>query len=98
MEKKKSSTKYTRLLIVVIKIKVGFHGQTGLVMTSISKNCGQFLPTARARKYVRNLNLASRSDWQRQRKILSTKSDRSYKNKGWVSWGDWLGTGNIKSD
>ena len=28
---------------------------------------------------------------------LTAKPDRKYKNKGWVDWGHFLGTGNVQS-
>ncbi|AUH72794.1 DEAD/DEAH box helicase family protein [Legionella sainthelensi] len=62
-----------------------------------------FLPFELARMYSRALNLKSRAEWnvysksiQRPENIPS-RPDRFYKDNGWVSWPDWLGTGNISS-
>ena len=54
-----------------------------------------------AKLFVRTLNLKKYSDW-----LLYTSQDHFpenlpsnpqlvYKNNGWTSWGDWLGTGSI---
>jgi superfamily II DNA or RNA helicase len=59
----------------------------------------QYRPFKKAREFVRSLKLNSQKDW-----LLFTQSgqlpndipkspERTYKNKGWVSLGDWLGTG-----
>jgi len=62
---------------------------------------GEFLPFEEAREFVRKLSLNSKSDWYNYCKsgekpfnVPSSPRDR-YKNKGWISWGDWLGTGAI---
>jgi hypothetical protein len=54
-----------------------------------------------ARKFVQSLNLKGQKQWQEYYKsgnkpdnIPSTPS-WVYKNKGWISWGDWLGTGTV---
>ncbi len=62
-----------------------------------------YLPFDKARIYVHSLGLKSGNDW-----ITWSKSDAKpdnipadppqvYKEQGWVSWGDWLGTGTIAS-
>ena len=54
-----------------------------------------------ARKYVHTLKLKTKDEWLRFVKSeekpndVPSKPSASYKNKGWVSWGDWLGTGRI---
>ena len=54
-----------------------------------------------ARKFVRKLRLVSRSEWERYCKSGKKPSDipsipnRTYASRGWVSWGDWLGTGSV---
>ena len=54
-----------------------------------------------ARKYVRELGLKNRDDWQRlykEGKIpkdIPLKPERAYANKGWLSCGDWFGTGYV---
>jgi len=52
-----------------------------------------------ARKFVHSLNLTNAKDYRKYHKSgkcpsnISSSPERTYKNKGWVSWGDWLGTG-----
>lgn len=59
-----------------------------------------------ARKFVHTLQLQSRNEWQKycygeiHRKGIKPddipfKPQRTYKNKGWSGWGDWLGTGYV---
>ena len=54
-----------------------------------------------ARKYARSLNLKSGKEWSELRKEgklpvdISGSPRKTYKDKGWVSMGDWLGTGRI---
>jgi hypothetical protein len=56
-----------------------------------------------ARKFARQLNLTSHKEWVKYCKSgykpldISYNPDREYKHKGWMSWGDWLGTGNLAS-
>ncbi len=52
-----------------------------------------------AREFVHGLALKSYADWQRYCKAgklpqdIPLAPDHKYRNEGWVSWGDWLGTG-----
>ena len=61
----------------------------------------QFRIFKEARKYVHTLNLKSRVSWRNSLKSGTLPSDipsdpaKTYKEKGWISWGDWLGTGTI---
>ena len=53
-----------------------------------------------AKKIVKKLKLSSASKYQKWKNKnphinLPYKPQNSYKNKGWVSWGDYLGTGYI---
>ena len=54
-----------------------------------------------ARESVHSLNLLSRTYWEQYSKSgkkpldIPVSPQSVYKNKGWKSWGDWLGTGNI---
>ena len=55
-----------------------------------------------ARKFAQSLKLKSSNEWEKYRKLsksedIPTHPDRTYKNKGWISWGDFLGTGTIAS-
>jgi superfamily II DNA or RNA helicase len=60
----------------------------------------------KARKFVRSLNLKNVKQWELycQKKIpdkgvlpidIPPSPSSFYKGKGWVNWGDWLGTGTI---
>jgi hypothetical protein len=59
-------------------------------------------PFEEARKFIQKLNLGSKADWFEYRKSgkkphnIPTNPNIGYKDKGWVSWGDFLGTGNKK--
>jgi len=63
----------------------------------------QFRNFEDARKFAQTLNLKSNSEWRNYCKSGNKPYDipatpaRTYKNKGWVSEGDWLGTGTIAS-
>jgi superfamily II DNA or RNA helicase len=54
-----------------------------------------------AKEFACNLNLNEQSEWQAWIKKGGLPSDipsnpqATYKNKGWLGWGDWLGTGRI---
>ena len=60
-----------------------------------------YLSFTDARKFVQKLKLKSTNEWNQY--CHSTKKpenipmtpDRIYKKSGWISWGDWLGTGII---
>jgi hypothetical protein len=63
----------------------------------------QFRDFESAREFVRKLGLKNRKEW-----IEYTKSSKKsnnipnypnhvYKNNGWISWGDWTGTGYVKN-
>lgn len=60
-----------------------------------------FRPFAAARAYARKLGLPSKSAWQSWRATEERPADipagpsRTYRDQGWVSWGDFLGTGRI---
>lgn len=54
-----------------------------------------------AREYVRSLDLKNRADWQKYCESnqkpadIPVKPNVTYKNKGWIGVGDWLGTGRV---
>jgi hypothetical protein len=63
-----------------------------------------YLPFVEARERVRNLHLNRKEEWYKyvrgERKDLGVKPpnipsrpDYTYRNLGWLGWGDWLGTG-----
>ena len=67
-----------------------------------------FRPFEDARAFVWSLGLKSAAEWQKYARgqmpdlprkptdVPSTPA-RTYKNQGWLGWGDWLGTGTIAS-
>ncbi len=60
-----------------------------------------FRPFDEARKFIHSQNLQSKTEWSIWAKSINRPDDipanppSVYKNKGWVNWGDWLGTGRI---
>lgn len=77
---------------------------TGFVATYLRKHA----PFREARAYARNLKLSNSSEWQKFVKGELRNKGRLpnnipadpagiYKGKGWVSMGDWLGTGYVHS-
>jgi superfamily II DNA or RNA helicase len=60
-----------------------------------------FLPFTEARSYVRKLQLLNQKSWSQYCKsrnkppYIPSNPQKEYKNKGWSSLGDWLGTGNV---
>jgi hypothetical protein len=75
---------------------------TGTVATYNKK----YRPFREARALVRNLGLKSRSEWTlfckgrmpqlgRLPNDIPVGARNVYNNKGWESWGDWLGTGTV---
>jgi superfamily II DNA or RNA helicase len=69
--------------------------------------CGtEWRPFAEARAWVRGLGLRGKTEWQDfcagrlkgkppKPADISSNPQLIYKGKGWVSWGDWFGTGTI---
>jgi hypothetical protein len=61
----------------------------------------EYLPFEEARAEVKALGLSGQKEWieycRSNEKILNipSKPERIYKNKGWISLGDWLGNGKI---
>jgi hypothetical protein len=78
-------------------VSVGDWLGTGRVADQLRK----YRPFAEARDFARSLGLSSHSEWRtafREGKVpddTPAKPDRTYRTQGWVSWGDWLGTGRI---
>jgi superfamily II DNA or RNA helicase len=58
-----------------------------------------FISFNKAREFVHQLDLKSFSEWNVYAKsenrpaYIPYNPQRSYKKQGWISWGDWLGTG-----
>ena len=61
----------------------------------------QFRPYSDAKKFVASLNLESQKEWTEYCKSgnkpddIPAKPQNTYKNKGWISLGEFLGTGRI---
>jgi Integrase repeat unit len=68
---------------------------TGLLLNK------KYLYFAEAREFVHTLGLKNSKGWRRYCKSgkkpedIPSAPEQVYKNKGWKSWGDWIGTGNI---
>ena len=60
-----------------------------------------YQPFKQARAFAHNLGLKGKGDWAKwcktdaRPKDIPTNPPEVYRNKGWVSWGDWLGTNTI---
>ena len=58
-------------------------------------------PFEEARAFVHSLGLKNKDAWMiwakssARQENIPVYPNEAYKNKGWVSWGDWLGTGRI---
>jgi hypothetical protein len=58
-----------------------------------------FLPFEEAREFIRNLKLSGDSQWREYLKSgekpdsIPSNANLIYKDKGWINWGDWFGTG-----
>ena len=69
----------------------------------IADHLKQFKSYDEAKDFVRNLNFKNIVEWKKYitldsfPKDIPRTPDSSYKNKGWVSWGDFLGTGTVAS-
>jgi hypothetical protein len=65
--------------------------------TTIATNQREYRPFNDARTFVRSLGLKSANEWRVYAKSGKLPADipacanRTYANKGWLSWGDWLG-------
>jgi hypothetical protein len=61
----------------------------------------KYRPFKRAKKYVVGLGMKNLGEWYEycksgdKPKDIPASPSHFYKGKGWIGWGDWLGTGNI---
>jgi hypothetical protein len=73
---------------------------TGVVQLNLRK----YRSYEKSKKFAISLNLKSRRYWIKYCKEIGLpydiprKVEEVYKNKGWTSWGDFLGTGNISDN
>jgi superfamily II DNA or RNA helicase len=64
----------------------------------IAGHLREFLPFEDAREFAKNLNLNSLNEWMDYCSLgnkpinIPRIPSRTYKNEGWINWGDWLGT------
>jgi superfamily II DNA or RNA helicase len=62
---------------------------------------GAFLPFKEARSFARSLKLKKTSEWEQFCKSgqkpdnIPASPRNTYKDDGWIGFGDWLGTGNV---
>jgi len=62
---------------------------------------GGWQPFRKARAFVRGLNLKSNPEWRdycgsgKRPVDIPANPDSVYADSGWISWGDWLGTGTV---
>lgn len=76
-------------------------GVNNFAKTEIHKN---FLPYKDAKVFVRKLKLRYQKDWyeyfrKNERPFnIPTSPHQAYKNNGWISWGDWLGTSHLQTE
>jgi len=67
----------------------------------IADQLKQYRPFKEAREFVRTLDFQNSKEWSTYCKSGKKPDDIpktpwiTYKNNGWTSWGDWLGTGRI---
>jgi hypothetical protein len=70
--------------------------------TSYVHNTKQWRQFEEARKFIHSLKLHNTNEWHRynlsekKSKDIPSNPQLVYKNKGWVSWNDWLNTDNRK--
>lgn len=75
---------------------------TGTIASFLRK----YRPFKKARAFARSLDLKNQNEWKKyckgEIKGKKKKPDnipanpyQTYKDKGWISWGDWLGTGTV---
>ena len=68
-----------------------------------SKIINEYLDFEEARDFVRKLNLKSTTEWKEFSKKdrplnIPSNPHNSYKRKGWINYGDWLGTFRISDN
>ncbi len=75
---------------------------------AVAARLREYRPFQEARAFVHKLQLASQTDWfsyckeelpdnPPKPKDIPQQPSRTYEDRGWVNWGDWLGTGSVAS-
>jgi superfamily II DNA or RNA helicase len=63
---------------------------------------GEYMPYEEAKAYVHKLKLKNKDEWIKYYKsskrphTIPSNPYKTYKDDGWVGYGDWLGTGNVR--
>ena len=61
----------------------------------------EFLPYEEAREFVHKLGFKSTSEWRKyckkRPKFLPASPEKVYKDKGWINFGDFIGTNNFRN-
>jgi superfamily II DNA or RNA helicase len=69
--------------------------------TEIGFNGYAYLPYDEAKQFIKALNISSQSDWSiylksgERPKNIPSSPGKYYKDNGWTTWGDWLGSNRI---
>ena len=86
----------------LIYAEKGWEGYSDWIGTyTVANQLKEFKSFSDARKFVQKLELKGENEWReyfisgKKPNDIPTAPDRIYKNKGWKSWGDWLGTNNV---
>ena len=79
----------------------GWKGYADFLGYGISEKYVKFFPLRHAKKILKKIKVKSANDYRRRKKEKKLsprfpyKPEIIYQNKGWNSWGDFLGTGRI---
>jgi superfamily II DNA or RNA helicase len=71
---------------------------------TLSNSRKNFLTFEKARELVRQMGLRSVSEWKEytksstRRRDIPSAPDRTYREEGWTSWGDWLGSNSVATN
>jgi len=78
---------------------MGMGNWLGSFTFSPKEKAEQFKPFAEARKFAQSLNLTTVTEWRefaasnKRPPDIPNSPHSAYRDKGWVNYGDWLGTG-----
>ena len=82
----------------------GYNNWLGVDNRSHQSRSAEFLPLNEAKELIRRLDISSQQEYRNIVKLnselqgkLSLNPHRTYKNKGWKGFGDYLGTGREKT-